>query len=154
MEMLVTDEMENVLDTDVLDYTRPISLPVEDPWDIEAQFDGISYAKGASIIGMINHFLTPQTFQNGLRNYLDRWKYGNTRPADLWAAFTLEAHKDNTLSHHIHVSDIMAPWTLQQGFPLITVERDYATQTVVFTQVSPFREHFKVTNNENFGNVD
>jgi aminopeptidase N len=136
MGLLVIDEMQDVLNTDVLDYTRPISIPVEDPEDIEEQFDGISYSKGAAIIGMINNFLTPQTFQNGLRKYLTRWKYNNTVPADLWESFTAQAHQDGTLSRSVTVSDIMSTWTLQRGFPLIQVTRNYDTQTALFTQAS------------------
>jgi len=138
MEMLVIDEMENVFTTDVLDFTRPISIPVEDPDDIEEQFDGISYSKGASIIGMINAFLTPRTFRAGLRQYLLKWKYNNTVPSDLWEAFTAEAHKDGRLGEEMTVADIMTTWTLQRGFPLVQVRRDYEMQTAQFTQVHPY----------------
>ena len=40
--------------------------------EINEIFDRISYAKGASIIRMMDHFLTEKTFKKGLSNYLNK----------------------------------------------------------------------------------
>lgn len=47
-------------------------------------FDAISYCKGACVVRMIHAVLGAQAFQEGLRVYMDRHKYGNTETFDLW----------------------------------------------------------------------
>ncbi len=84
----------------------------------------------------MNNFLTPTTFQNGLKRYLTQWKYNNTVPQNLWEAFTEEAHKDIRLSTSVTVGEIMDTWTTQKGFPVVHVSRSYESQTALFTQVS------------------
>ena len=48
---------------DVLDSSHPISIPVKHPDEINEIFDKISYKKGASIIRMMDNFLTTDTFR-------------------------------------------------------------------------------------------
>ena len=55
---------------DALESSHPISIEVKHPDEINEIFDRISYAKGASIIRMMDNFLTTKTFQRGLTNYL------------------------------------------------------------------------------------
>ncbi|KAG7172389.1 Aminopeptidase N-like 4, partial [Homarus americanus] len=71
MEQFVLNEMHIVFSLDSLESSHPISIPVGHPDEISQIFDRISYAKGASIIRMMNHFLTEATFRKGLSNYLD-----------------------------------------------------------------------------------
>ncbi|ORY48215.1 hypothetical protein BCR33DRAFT_763937 [Rhizoclosmatium globosum] len=47
-------------------------------------FDGISYLKGASLIRMLNNFLGREVFMNGIRTYLQEFKFKNTVTDDLW----------------------------------------------------------------------
>jgi len=42
---------------------------------------------------------------------------------------TEQAHRDGTLNMDMDVKTVMDTWTLQMGFPVITVTRDYASQT-------------------------
>ncbi|QQP51047.1 Aminopeptidase [Caligus rogercresseyi] len=44
---------------------------------------------------------------------------------DLWEHLTAQAHKDGTLSKDKSVKEIMDTWTLQMGFPVLTIIRDY-----------------------------
>ena len=48
---------------DALEDSHPISIPVKHQDEIGGVFDGISYGKGASIIRMMDKFLTTQTFR-------------------------------------------------------------------------------------------
>ena len=48
---------------DALEDSHPISIPVKHQDEIGGVFDGISYGKGASIIRMMDNFLTTQTFR-------------------------------------------------------------------------------------------
>lgn len=64
-------ELQNVFGLDALESSHPISVEVGHPDEINEIFDRISYAKGASVIRMMDHFLTTETFKRGLTNYLN-----------------------------------------------------------------------------------
>lgn len=54
----------------------------------------------------------------------------------MWAALTKQAHKDKVLDRDVTVKKIMDTWTLQTGFPLVTVIRDYKNGGASITQVN------------------
>ncbi|XP_018019808.1 puromycin-sensitive aminopeptidase-like protein, partial [Hyalella azteca] len=121
MEQFLVDDLHSVFALDCLESSHPISIPVGHPSEIEAIFDKISYNKGASIIRMMNHFLTEPTLRQGLTNYLNHFKYKSAEQDDLWRFLTEQAHQDKNLPQDLTVKDIMDTWTLQMGYPLITV---------------------------------
>ena len=51
---------------DSLEGSHPIRFNVNDPKEINSLFDSISYEKGASIVRMMNAFLTTDTFKKGI----------------------------------------------------------------------------------------
>lgn len=53
----------------------------------------------------------------------------------MWAALTKQAHKDKVLDRDVTVKKIMDTWTLQTGFPLVTVNRDYKKGGATIIQV-------------------
>lgn len=53
---------------------------------------------------------------------------------DLWDSLTEQAHNDSTLDRQMTVGDVMDTWTLQKGFPIIQVQRNYADSSAKFTQ--------------------
>ncbi|KAF2343745.1 Peptidase M1 membrane alanine aminopeptidase N-terminal, partial [Trinorchestia longiramus] len=71
MDTFVITELQVVFAMDCLESSHPVSIAAEYPNDIFQLFDDISYSKGASIIRMMNHFLTEGTFRSGLTNYLN-----------------------------------------------------------------------------------
>ncbi|XP_021951171.1 aminopeptidase N [Folsomia candida] len=136
-QKFVADLVQSVFLLDVLDSSHPIYIPVGHPDEISEIFDEISYSKGASIIRMMNHFLTEDTLRTGLTSYLKKWKYNNTVQDDLWESLTEAAHRQASLDPAITAKEIMDTWTLQKGFPVVHVERNYDTNepTATFTQV-------------------
>src|SRR5437867_1821088 len=102
------------LTLDGLRNSHPIEVPVKDPAEIREIFDDISYAKGASILRMLEQFLGESTFRRGTRNYLKEFSYGNTRTEDLWRALGTASGKP--------VGALMGTWTRQTGFPLLDVK--------------------------------
>ena len=90
--------MHDVFSLDALSTSHPISIPVQNPDEINEIFDRISYVKGASIIRMMNHFLTEKTFRVGLSNYLKKFSFKAASQNDLWHYLTTQAHVDNTVS--------------------------------------------------------
>ena len=61
----------------ILESSHPISIPVNHPDEINEIFDGISYAKGASVIRMMANFLEINTFNKGVTRYLQANAFGN-----------------------------------------------------------------------------
>ena len=83
-------------DQDQLVTTHPI---ITDPQDIEtaaANFDGISYAKGASVLAQLVHYCGREKFLQGLRNYFKKHAWGNTTLDDLLNALTEASGRDLT----------------------------------------------------------
>ncbi|KAB7504680.1 Aminopeptidase N [Armadillidium nasatum] len=134
LEQIVISELHTSFSTDVLDSSHPINVEVNDPEEIDQIFDAISYSKGASIIRMMNYSLTEITFRKGLYNYLNELSYSSATQDDLWYYLTLEAHKDGTLDLRVTVKEIMESWTLQKGFPVVTVWSDSRYSSVHITQ--------------------
>ncbi len=99
--------------TDATTQTRPIEFEVHSPSDADAMFDVLTYEKGASVLRMIEQYIGPETFREGIRRYLDRHQYSNTDSSDLWAA--LDEVTDTP------VSRVMNSWIHQGGHPVITV---------------------------------
>ena len=62
---------------------------------------------------------------------------------DLWSFLTEQAHRDRTLTADITVKQVMDTWTLQMGFPVVEVRRDYAGRSAQLTQVRalPSKKH-------------
>lgn len=134
LEQFVIFDLQNVFALDALESSHPISIEVGHPDEINEIFDRISYGKGASIIRMMDHFLTTEVFTKGVTKYLNSRKYQSATQNDLWEALTSQAHADNVLDSSISVKEIMDTWTLQTGFPVIMVTRDYTTGSVHLKQ--------------------
>lgn len=71
MDQFVVNEFHGVLVYDALSSSHKISVEVGNPDEINEIFDRISYGKGATIIRMMDHFLTSKIFRLGLKNYLN-----------------------------------------------------------------------------------
>ncbi|EFN65601.1 Aminopeptidase N [Camponotus floridanus] len=134
LEQFVVHELQNVFGLDALESSHPISIEVGHPDEINEIFDRISYGKGASIIRMMDHFLTTKVFKQGLTNYLNEKAYQSAEQNDLWHALTQQAYKDKVLEPSVTVKEIMDTWTLQTGFPVITVTRNYNNNSATLTQ--------------------
>ncbi|KAJ8681952.1 hypothetical protein QAD02_017744 [Eretmocerus hayati] len=134
LEQFVVHDLQGVFALDALESSHPISVVVGHPDEINEIFDRISYEKGASIIRMMDHFLTTDVFKRGLTNYLKSKAYQSAEQDDLWNALTLQAHKDKILDYDVTIKQIMDTWTLQTGFPVVTVNRDYDNDAVIISQ--------------------
>lgn len=83
----------------------------------------------------MNMFLGEDVFQKSVSNYLKKHRYGNADQDDLWNALTQEAQAVGVLPSNITVKMIMDTWTVQTGYPLLTITRDYEKKTVTVSQV-------------------
>ncbi|MBI4116301.1 aminopeptidase N [Candidatus Pacearchaeota archaeon] len=67
---------------DQLPTTHPIAANAEDTDAAFSNFDGISYAKGASVIKQLMFYIGEENFRNGMRNYFKKYAWKNTELAD------------------------------------------------------------------------
>src|SRR2546427_5336994 len=96
---------------DALKSTHPIEAKVRSPEEVEELFDEISYGKGASILRMIEAYIGPENFKNGVRHYLQKFRYGNASGQDLWSNLQEGSGTE--------VARIMEGWISQEGFPVV-----------------------------------
>jgi puromycin-sensitive aminopeptidase len=92
--------------------TRPIEFPVRAPRDADAMFDVLTYEKGASVLRMLEQYLGPDVFRDGVRGYLREHAYGNADTGDLWAALGRAAGAP--------IPAVMDGWIFRPGFPLVS----------------------------------
>jgi puromycin-sensitive aminopeptidase len=99
---------------DSLHSTRPIEYDVVSPDDAEGMFDMLTYEKGGSVLRMLELYLGPDVFRDGIRHYLKDHAYANTVTTDLWNALETVSGEP--------VAMTMDTWILQGGHPVVTVE--------------------------------
>ncbi len=63
--------------------THPVDVPVPDTRDAFAQFDAITYNKGASALAQLAHYVGADAFRDGVRAYLAGHAGGTATLADL-----------------------------------------------------------------------
>ncbi|XP_047902278.2 aminopeptidase N [Anser cygnoides] len=122
-DLMVLNEVYTVMATDALTTSHPLSFredEINTPAQISEVFDTIAYSKGASVLRMLSDFLTEDVFKEGLQSYLHTYSYGNTVYTDLWEHLQQAVDKNNVLLPG-NISTIMDRWTLQMGFPVVTV---------------------------------
>lgn len=67
---------------DQLVTTHPIETPVPDVRTAKGNFDGITYAKGASALKQLHFFVGETGFKQGLQAYFKTYAFKNTRRSD------------------------------------------------------------------------
>jgi aminopeptidase N len=79
---------------DQLPSTHPISADIRDLEDVEVNFDGITYAKGASVLKQLVAWVGRAEFLAGVRAYFAEHAWGNTALADLFAHLEKTSGRD------------------------------------------------------------
>lgn len=137
LERYVYNEVYATMRFDSYESSHPISVQVNHPYEIQQIFDDISYGKASCVIRMMVHFLGEETFMRGVSSYLKKFSYSNANQNDLWnslseasrdpegAVVILGLMKEQTTKAGLNVAEIMNTWTLQKGFPYVTIERAY-----------------------------
>ncbi|WP_314225656.1 aminopeptidase N [Streptomyces zaehneri] len=79
---------------DQLPSTHPIMAEIRDLDDVLVNFDGITYAKGASVLKQLVAYVGMDEFFAGVQAYFKRHAYGNTRLSDLLGALEETSGRD------------------------------------------------------------
>ena len=106
-------DRSGALAQDGLVNTHPIYAPVRSVAEATENFDAITYEKGAAVVRMIEQYLGPESFRDGVRIYMRRHREANTVAADLWRA--LEEASGKAVAH------VAQAWIQQPGFPLVSI---------------------------------
>ncbi|NUR25675.1 MAG: aminopeptidase N, partial [Catenulispora sp.] len=79
---------------DQLPTTHPIVADIRDLEDARLNFDGITYAKGASVLKQLAAYVGEEAFLEGARRYFKRHAFGNTTLDDLLAVLEETSGRD------------------------------------------------------------
>ncbi|NWH43076.1 AMPE aminopeptidase, partial [Fregata magnificens] len=121
LEQVLIDDVLPVMKDDSLLSSHPIVVDVSSPAEITSVFDGISYSKGASILRMLQDWITPDLFQKGCQAYLKKHHFQNAKTQQFWEALEEASNKP--------VKEVMDTWTRQMGYPVLEMGNNS-----VFTQ--------------------
>ena len=123
---------------DQLPSTHPIVAPINDLQDVQVNFDGITYAKGASVLRQLVAWVGQEEFMRALRSYFEKHSWSNATLADLlaelestsgreldsWSKVWLETAGVNTLTPSITAAE---DGTLESVEVIQTAPNDYPT---------------------------
>ena len=93
--------------------THPVMQPIRSAEQASQSFDDITYNKGAAVVTMLEDYVGPDAFRDGVRRYMRKHAFGNTVDADLWSQIEAAAGKP--------ASGIGSDFTRQPGVPLVRV---------------------------------
>ncbi|MGW1889137.1 aminopeptidase N [Streptomyces sp. NPDC002004] len=79
---------------DQLPSTHPVTADIRDLQDAKLNFDGITYAKGASVLKQLVAYVGQDAFLEGARRYFKRHAYGNTTLGDLLSVLEETSGRD------------------------------------------------------------
>ncbi|MDT7708765.1 MAG: aminopeptidase [Pseudonocardiales bacterium] len=96
---------------DQLPSTHPIAADIPDLQAVEVNFDGITYAKGASVLKQLVAYVGLEPFLAGLRSYFTAHAWGNATFDDLLGALEESSGRD--------LSDWGAQWLKTTGLNLL-----------------------------------
>ncbi|XP_013907456.1 PREDICTED: glutamyl aminopeptidase [Thamnophis sirtalis] len=121
LDQILIDDLLPVLKDDSLVSSHPITVNVSSPDEITSVFDGISYSKGASILRMLEDWISPENFRAGCQKYLTDHEFNNAKTDDFWKAMEEVSGKP--------VKEVMDTWTRQMGYPVLKVNNSKSTVT-------------------------
>ncbi|WP_137148980.1 aminopeptidase N [Mycolicibacterium sp. CR10] len=79
---------------DQLPSTHPVAADIPDLHAVEVNFDGITYAKGASVLKQLVAYVGLEAFLAGLRDYFRDHAFGNATFGDLLGALEKSSGRD------------------------------------------------------------
>ncbi|MBC7591949.1 MAG: aminopeptidase N [Salinibacterium sp.] len=79
---------------DQLPSTHPVVATINDLEDVQVNFDGITYAKGGSVIKQLVAWVGLPEFMLGVSNYFQKHAFGNTELSDLMVELEKTSGRD------------------------------------------------------------
>lgn len=107
-------ERAEIMRTDASQRTRPVRMAVNSRADMAGVYSQFVYLKAAAVLRMIEDWIGPQAFQQGVREYLTRHAYGTATTGDFAAAMRSGSGVD--------VSGVLNSYLNETGFPVIRID--------------------------------
>lgn len=88
-------------------------------------FDIISYAKGGSVLRMLQGYMGAG-FLKGVHEYLLKFSYKNAVTEDLWESLNAHAPKvasSGSEQKQLTIGEVMDTWVKQVNYPLLSVQK-------------------------------
>ena len=132
---------------DQLTTTHPIATEMEDLDAVRTNFDGISYAKGASVLQQLVAHVGRDNFIKGLRLYFAKHQYGNTTLKDLIDQLEAASGRDLTawVSTWLRTAGVntLRPVIAVEGdsYKSIAIKQEAPLMPVGSTELRPHRLH-------------
>ena len=101
---------------DQMPTTHPIAADMIDLETVDQNFDGITYAKGASVLKQLVAYVGEPQFLAGVRSYLGEHEWGNSTFADLLGALERASGRD--------LSEFSQQWLETTGVNLVRPDFD------------------------------
>ena len=108
------EKKEGAMTADARASSHPIAMHIADELQVINGFDGeIAYDKGQALVRMLEAYLGPDVFRDGVRRFMKAHAFSNATTTDLWSALSAASGRD--------VASIAGTWVTQAGFPLVSV---------------------------------
>jgi aminopeptidase N len=97
--------------------SRAVHYPVENELEPQNNADPlIIYNKGQAVLRMLEAYVGPDTFREGIRAYMKARQYSNATSTDLWNALGAASGQD--------IGALARDWIEQPGFPLVSARAE------------------------------
>ncbi|MGH3660964.1 MAG: aminopeptidase N, partial [Micromonosporaceae bacterium] len=118
---------------DQLVSTHPVHCDIPDVAAVEVNFDGITYAKGASVLKQLVAYVGIEPFVTGLRAYFQAHQYGNATFDDLLTSLEKSSGRElrKFAAEWLETSQVN---TLR---PVIELDADGSYHSVAISQTAP-----------------
>jgi len=107
---------------DQLPSTHPIVAEINDLEDVQVNFDGITYAKGASVLKQLVAWVGQEPFMRGVSAYFKKHAYQNTELSDLLKELEIESGRE--------LSEWSKLWLETAGVNLLRAELEETAGTI------------------------
>ncbi|XP_030381815.1 aminopeptidase N-like [Scaptodrosophila lebanonensis] len=123
-----------VLELDAHVHTDPVATPVANDTEVWAAYDKNSVRKAIALLGMLHRLVGDEIIINTYRQYLQQFSHKTATQKDFWTVSQREADNAGRLPKGMAIAQLMESWTLQMGYPILNVTRDYKKRTARITQ--------------------
>ncbi len=94
--------------------THAMRQPITDATNLDQLADPLAYEKGQAVLQMLEAWVGPENFRQGVIQYLHAHAWGNAQGSDLWTALGTASGNDLTA--------VLTSYLEQPGVPIVTVE--------------------------------
>ncbi|XP_054081469.1 aminopeptidase N-like isoform X1 [Zeugodacus cucurbitae] len=136
-QKFLTDEYHRALTADGTGRSDPMTHYVQIPAEISNRYDSISYSKAGSVLYMWQSALTDKVFRDGLNIYLTENQFSAAEEGQLFEALSIAAGANN-VPLPATMQNMFSSWSRQSGYPLLTVKRNYNSNSFTVQQEAFF----------------